>query len=331
MSNYKEAQLVAFRSELRKMAWSVPRVLGPASAAAGVGMGVGGVVGGGYGAIKGYHEARDQGATAGQAAMAGLGGAVTGGGKGALIGAGTGAVAGAAHHVANPVAAEKLRSSLTNHSSFARFGQRQAHGLTGYTPEGGLAAIRHGAAPRLEAVTHAKGQVARADAGEDVRSMGQKILGRDSKTVAKNQLESAEASHAAAQKAEDMGLTSIPGYVRSLKNNGVGNTLKASLKDQWAGSSLGMKGLMVGLPAAELGHAAFQDPNTLNERGRTRGQAVGEAAAGLGSGLFMSPLPVVTQMLSSVPTMAAGRQMGKVVDRRSRQAGQVVPAQAGGV
>jgi hypothetical protein len=333
MSNYKEAQLAAFRSELHKLAWSVPQVLGPASAAAGVGMGLGGIGAGAVGGVRGYREAKAQGATTGQAIMGGAARGLAAAGKGALIGAGAGAATGVAGHYIAPAAAEKARAALTNHSAFARFGQRQAHGLTGYTPAQGLASIRHGAAPRLEEANAAKATLDRLHGGEDLRSGWQKFRGvthEDMVAGATKQHGRAQKSYEAGLKAEQMGLTSVPGYLKSLRKDPLG-TVGAAARDQWDGTSAPMKAMMVGIPAAQLGSAAMQDPHQLNREGKTRGRALGEATAGLASGLLMNPLPLVTQMAAAEPLHRAAGRLGQVVDRRSRQAGQVVPAQAGGV
>ena len=324
MADPKEAQLLSFRDELKKLAWTPPAFLGPMGAGMGAGLGAGMALGGGIGAVRGYRQAQEQGQSGfGGALVGGLGGAQ----KGALIGAAAGGVGGGIAHALDPVKAEAMRAGLTRSSAFGRFGQRQVHALTGYTPEGGLKSLRMGAAAREPALGRAKKTLEEAKGGKDVRTLGGRLLGRNSVQQAEHELSHATKAHQAAQEAEQMGLTNVPGYVKSLATSPL-KTMRVAANEQLAGTSTPMKALMLGVPAAQVVGAAQQDPNTRNAMGETRGEAFGSAAAGLATGTLMGPLPVASQMLLSNPIMHAGRRVGRVLDR-----GEVPPApqQVGGV
>ena len=124
MPNLDETTLSAFRDELRKLS-AVHPALG-----AGLTMGaLGGLGAGGYGYMKARSEGKSVSDSLGQAAKRGLQGAAIGGAAGAGLGALTpGSVGGAV----------------------SRFGQRQLHSVTGWTPSGmsreeGLQSMRAGA------------------------------------------------------------------------------------------------------------------------------------------------------------------------------------------
>jgi len=318
MLELREAQLLSFRSELRKLAFTLPAGLGAIGAHAGQGMAIGGAVGGTIGAVHGYRKAKQEGGS-------GLGGALSGGFKGTALGAGVGTMAGGVRggmmHAADPVAAEKARAALTQNSAFSRFGQRQVHGLTGFVPQGAergkyLADIKHGVVNRQAAVDAAQKAI---DSKEDVRGVFGRVMGHTPEEAAKKQLTRATAARDAAQKAQDYGLTSIPGYVKAIRDPNIGlkKTLRTAYDEQISGSSPAMKGLMLGMPAVQLGQAAFQDPRKRNSMGESKGEALGSATAGLATGLALGPLPMMTQMGLSMPAMAAGKRLGRVFDGRN--------------
>lgn len=318
MSEYKEVQLSAFCGELRKTAWSLPKNLGAIGAGMGVGVGLGGAVGAAAGGSHDYQEAKRQGATTGQALGSSIGGVLRGGAKGAVIGGAAGGAAGALGHALNPVVAENVRKNLTNRSAFARFGQRQVHGLTGYTPDGGLSSLHMGPEQRMPAVTAAKAELEAARTGKDVRTLSDKLLRRSSVEGADIRANRAQSSYDAHKNIHERGMTSLPGVARALRKDPLGAT-RAAARDQLAGTSLPMKALTVGAPAAQLGAAAMQNPNDLNAQGQTKGQALGESATSLASGLLLGPLPLATQIAAGVPAAWAGSKAGRLLDRRGVQ------------
>lgn len=198
----------------------------------GAGAGIGGLVGAGVGGVGGYREARREGAGRGEALVRGLGAAPKGAATGALVGgAGLGALEASGAVPGAYGAATKAPGLL---GSAARFGQRQVHALTGWTPRGQLdpAGAR---------------QIGAGAAGAIARRAG-----------ATKNLAAADRAVGAAEKAESMGLTSLPGFARSFKQNGVVPTVLAGIGQQWHGGSVVDKALMAGVPAAtainELGH-----------------------------------------------------------------------------
>jgi hypothetical protein len=154
-------------------------------------------------------------------------------------------------------------------------------------------------------------------------------LARASKGVA-----SAQKGYGAAYRAERMGLTSVPGYLKSMKDNGVLPTMSAGFKEQWHGMSPGWKALMIGAPLAETAHAlAIPD----QEGGPGKGERVARGLAGAVAGSTMGAIPMATGgLLQGGITAAAGRA-GRLVDRYRRpstpdgsadaSAGQVVPSE----
>ena len=124
----------------------------------GAGAGVGALAGAGIGTAMGYRQARQEGAGRGQALAQGLSRAGRGAVRGALVGgAGLGALQ--AGGVAPGLAGSLTRApSLVG--SAARMGQRQVHGLTGWTPKGfgsaeGLRQIGGGSATAEKALEKA--------------------------------------------------------------------------------------------------------------------------------------------------------------------------------
>lgn len=112
MPKLDEQAIEAFQDELQKIAAG----LAPAATL--------GVLGAGLGGFSGYSRARQEGKSVGGALGAAGKGALTGGALGALGGAGLSKVA--------PGVA----------GAIGRFGQRQVHGVTGWSPKGGLAEMR---------------------------------------------------------------------------------------------------------------------------------------------------------------------------------------------
>lgn len=315
MSKIGQSTLLSMSHELVKLSISWNAVGSGVGSLGGAGLLAGGAIGAGVGGYKSYREARRQGATAGQAIKSSLGGAASGGLRGGQIGGAVGALGGGAIGAISPVKANSLRTYLSDKpvvGAFSRFGQRQVHGLTGWTPSGmsrsqGLKSMRHGSYSSSENLKALNAQNA---SGKDIRGLTDKLLGRSNKDVLAN----AEKGLRASTRAEEMGLTSIPGYAKSFRDNGIKNTLSAGFKDQWYNSGPVMKALMIGAPAIEAGRQAMQkeDPSHPNQ-GRL--ERVGKSLATTGANLVMSPLPAVTQLGLSGLVSGAGGSVGKGVGK----------------
>jgi hypothetical protein len=170
--------------------------------------------------------------------------------------------------------------------AMSRFGKRQAHALTGWTPQGGsIRSIRGGAYAAEEALR--KAQAAGA---------------------ATKQLERARDTAVAAEK---MGLTSLPGYVKALYREGPMKALSTGLKSQWHSGGTGTKAMLVGVPGALAAGEALT-PSEPGGPGKAQrvGRSLGQTAA-----YMLGPIPVAGQ-LALDPVMARlGGLTGKVVGK----------------
>ena len=257
-------------------------------AGVGVGAGAGAALGSGIGAYRGYRDARAQGASVGQAALGGAARGASGAMRGALVG---GAVGGAALGTANAVGhGADLTKSLTDSSAFARGGQRSVHSLTGWVPEEGLHSIRGGSYGAAEALK-------KAPVGSAEHAQAQKW-------------------HDASVKAEKMGLTNFPGYAKSLvsrdADKGVINTVGAGMKEQWHQGGIGMKALMFGLPAADVGREALHKTAPGED---SKGVRVGRAAGNFVGATALGPMNTVGQLAGANAInegmSGAGKLLGK--------------------
>lgn len=313
MSNVHEL-MPGFHAEIVKEAFPMAGLgrrilqsgrLGGGAAGAGAGAVVGAGAGGAIEGTRAYREARNAGAGGGQSAMHALGRGIGGAAKGALLGAGVGAGAG----VLKPSAASGLAARQTGSlGAGARFGQRQLHGLTGWTPKGGIESIRGGA---WEAKKRTEG----------IRSSLQKAA-PDARGKLNKSLVKAERGQQWAQKAQDMGLTNIPGYAKSLVKNGPGKTISTGVKEQWHGSGPAGKALIFGFPAVTIG-GELARPSKPGEAGRLEraGRNVGDLAYSMG------PMPIASQMAAATALSAAGGQTGKLLRKKKQQrANKHIPA-----
>ena len=324
--------MLAFRDELAKEAapkWltkTVPELLARRGAGVAGGLGVGGMVGGlgglGLGGYRGYQQAREEGAGVGQA----LGHGVVKGLRSGLIGAGVGAGAGAlGGSLLSPKGVDRMTTMGKGIGAASRFGQRQLHGVTGWVPEGGLESIRAGSYGAKKALKGAEERFLAAKGGDASPGFVDRVLGRSPEQVkhkavtkAEKELLQARKARDASVKAEDMGLTSVPGYLRSLKNNGVGSTVRAGLADQWHGSGgTTGKAMMLGLPAMSVAQEMSQ-PDQPGGPGKLEriGGALGE-----GLGFSLAPLPLAGQALAISGLGALGKMPGKLLGRRKLQRG----------
>ena len=285
-----------FYSELSKEAVSLSGIGGVLRRAApgigagfGAGAGTGAVLGGTAGAYQGYRDARAQGATAGQAALGGLRGAAGGALRGGVVG---GAVGGTALGIANARGAgTAFTKRLADNSAFARGGQRTVHSLTGWTPEGGVRSLRGGAYDAREALKN-------APVGSPGHAQAQKW-------------------YDAAERSEKMGLTSLPGFAKSLvsrdANKGVINTMTAGAKEQWHQGGVGMKALMFGLPAYDVGNEALREAKPGED---SRAVRVGRAGANLVASTAFGPMNIAGQLAGAGAVGAGVTGVGKLLGRR---------------
>lgn len=328
MDSYTLCMMESFQDELEKRAVNTAGLLGRAGSflkgqagAAGAGLGVGaasgGLLGAGVQGVRGYQQAKEQGATTGQALMGGVGGAVSGGLTGAAIGGGLGGVAGLAGGARARGVADKLVQSKNPLGATARFGQRQLHSVTGYadhrTPEGlkqlnDMRAGSWGAKQRMEAAQKNLAAV-------------QGKSGVDPAALQKAQQEASKAGVglAAAEKAQGMGLTSLPGYLKSLAHRPI-DTIRAGAAEQWHGSGLGGKFLFAGVPA--LG-AAGEALTPSEEGGPGKVERTSKALLG-GLAFGAAPIPLAGMSLLGMGAERLGGIAGAGVDaqlaRRARAA-----------
>jgi hypothetical protein len=350
MSRISQAVLESFHDELRKFSFSAGGALqaagdlahrvapgaqaaiGSAGALGGIGALGGGMIGSAVGGVKKYREAREEGASGRDAALSGLGGALSlhnvtrgmavGGGLGAAAGGGLGVAAGAGLGALSPAKAEKIRESLTNAKGLvgmgARFGQRQAHGLTGWVPKGGLKEIRHGASQYEHLVPAAQKELDAARNGGG-RSVADVLMGRTAVEGATGRLNKAHEAYNLAKRTEDMGLTSIPGYVKSLAsrdpNKGVVNTVGTALKQQWVNGDPVNNAMMVGFPAVGVGAALLGKEEDPDHPGQGRFQRAAHEAVTGATGALLGPMAMGTQMVAQKGLGHAGDLVGRKIDK----------------
>lgn len=298
-----DLQMEGFYSELEKQAFSpaVGRALGGIGAGAGAGAVIGAGLGGAVGGVQSYRRARQEGQSAGGAALSGVGGALShmGGGamKGALVGAaglGTAAAMGKA-----PALAGRLTQMGGPLGVGARSGQRQVHALTGWTPDAGIQSIRGGAYSAAQRLDKAK-----------------KAVGPE----AASELAAATKAHGAADKAEKMGLTSLPGYAKALFNKdtgglvgNAGKVIRTGAAEQWHAGGAANKAMMVGVPAAALAGEVSRKsepggPGKLERVGRHLGEL----------GMMMGPIPMAGQMVAGAALSGAGGRLGRALDKTKK-------------
>lgn len=270
-------------------------ILGGASGGAGAGGLVGGVLGAGEGAVRGYREAKEQGAPTGQALSGALSGALQTGSKRSLQGALAGAALGGGGAGLQKDLPGKL-NVLPYVGAGSRFGQRQLHSLTGWTPKGGVQAIRGGAYSAGQNVEKTR------DVLRQARKKGTSV------PKAKKELSKAREALEASTKAEQMGLTSLPGYAKALRADPKA-ALRAGFEEQYKSMGPGLRALTYGGTAASVGGELTRDDPTAGRLERT--------GRSLGAGLpfLAGPLPLAATMVAG-PALSAGLgAAGKGVDK----------------
>ena len=279
-----ELVMRGFHEELTKLALLPPsasRILMGSGSGMGLGALAGAAASGGASGHKAYEQARAQGATKGQAFLSGLGHGVTGALPGAAAGAVLGAAGGAGLAAGGKgrllqAAADQQHGPL---GVAARFGQRQVHALTGATPKGFL---------NPEGVRQMRGGAWGAE--NHIGKVESSALRQ--KAMAELELKHARNASQHAQTAETMGLTSLPGYARAMKEHGVGKTLLTGAKEQWHGTGAVGKALGFGVPAAAAAKE-LATPTQDGDQGRLRRAAshAEELAFSVG------PLPIAGSMV----------------------------------
>jgi len=315
--------LESFEREFEKSAAPLPGVVnfirrGAGGAGVGLGLGTaaGALTGSAAGAYRGYQDAKAEG---GSGLAGALSGAASGAGKGAALGAAVGGVGGLAAGGSSAAAAKTLQAVAEGKgnpvSSFARFGQRQVHGLTGLVP-GGAA---RGTAEYTRAL---HGLRFDTGSGEAVKALGgaKKALEAAQEKgnpqlveQATKAVSAARARYDVAHEAEQKGLTSLPGLVKSLgSREGVKDLWRLGLKPQWQHQgALGkaMVALPVGMAGAELARRQDEDPE-----GRGRGERFLQQM-GNNAGFMSAPfLPMGASELLGRGLGAVGKGVGKGID-----------------
>jgi len=213
--------------------------------------------------------------------------------------------------------APKLVGGITAQSNplgaSARFGQRQLHGVTGWLPKKGdpksLESIRGGAYGARKSLQEAR---------EGVRDATDSAA----RAKATEKVTRARTAFKAVEKSQGMGLTSIPGYARSMAK-APWETVRSSAAEQWHSGGIGAKALLVGFPAVStVGAIRRQEQPTGPGKGENIGREFGSTVGGVLGG----PLPFVTGGAVSTALGGAGGLIGKGVDRLRGRRPQQAPA-----
>lgn len=274
-----------------------PGTLHAVQAGVGTGLGVGMLGGAAVGGLKGGKERYDLARQSGQGVLGSaahsvggaLAGAARGAGKGAVIGAGAGALAGAAAPTMLLKGTRALSQTKNVVGDAANFGQRQVHSFTGWKPGGATKSIE---------------QIG-GGAADARGALGKAVKGGDASGIAR-----AKDTLGAAEQAQKMGLTSLPGVAKSMKNNGILPTVAAGAKEQWKGSSNKMKALMVGLPALSVANTIRKGEV---ENGQGKGERIGRTLGGT-LGYSMAPLSLGASTVLGTGLERAGGLVGKGID-----------------
>lgn len=205
--------------------------------------------------------------------------------------------------------------------SVKRFGQRQLHSVSGWTPKGymnpeGIKEMQAGSHDAFERLT-----AARKAAGSPNYKPGMvdKVLGRTPEEIhsrvtqaAHKELAGAQKAYSASRKAESMGLTSLPGYAKALASN-PGEALHAGFAEQWHGMGPAGKALMFGLPAAAVGNELAK-PSQPNGPGRL--ERAGTQLGGLA--MAAGPLPLTGQIVAGELASEAGKGIGHLLGKKPK-------------
>lgn len=326
MPSVTPAVMRSFLGELGKEAGLLgsSASLGRGGVALGAGL-TGAALGGLSTGQSGYVKARQE----GQGRLDALGAGLKGSLKGMAIGGAAGGALGA-------VAPKSMGKTVRD------FGGQTLHMWTGYGGKRGLARFGGGTAQTGERMMAAR--KAEQAAHEAISSGGRvsdpRLLAkwRSPKTnqelleMAQKEHQAAQQGHAAMAKAQDMGLTSVPGVIKAYASSPI-EAAKASWGAVAHGTSAGQKALMLGIPGGMAAYGAIRKPQEGESRlGNTLG-SVGQALPGLmmpvmPSSIAMAFAPgaasVNPAMMAGTALEHTGKAVGGVVGRR-KSTGQVQP------
>jgi hypothetical protein len=111
-----------------------------------------------------------------------------------------------------------------------------------------------------------------------------------------------------------MNLTSIPGYVRSVRQHGVGKVLGTGLKEQVSNMHPAMAAAMIGLPAVGLAKTVAGS-DAPDDQGRGKFERAGEDAGRAVGGIAGGVMPLVGQSIVGGTLGRAGRLAGRGIDK----------------
>jgi hypothetical protein len=276
MSEFDPITLRAFNEELEKLGAGLNllpglarRALSGGSVAALGGAG-GAALGGAVGAARGGAKARREGRSV-------LGGALGGGLGGAALGAGLGAGAGLIGGVAAGRRGADWAKALAKRDDVvgqvSRFGQRQAHSVTGALPEGFRS--------RTNAIRSLRGGGYSQE--KQLRELGKKwqTAKGPERIKLQKQREGMKKALEGATAAEETGMTSVPGLFRAMADpEKFKRGITGAVKQQWHGTGTGIggavgKGMMVGFPGMMVAGEAVRpsDPGEASRVSRVLGSA----------------------------------------------------------
>ncbi|WP_394831729.1 hypothetical protein LVJ94_34970 [Pendulispora rubella] len=311
----------------------------------GVGALGGAATGAGYGILREYARAGDGPKRRGQRASPSLQRLLVEG----IRGAGTGAMVGGALGAGAGALARGNLSTLADRGdpvgAAARFGLRQVHGLTGVLrpeelewarggaydarralqkailrrPEG-HGAIRFG----LDALTqppmaHGDSAVGRRAAEWGAafnRDLKEHAEGLAQKTMRDPEVRRAQKAFRSAEDAQNLGLTSIPGYIRAVldKNVGLGKAVGTSIREQFHNQPRALTTLGIVPPAVGLA-GAIVNKTPKDGQGRGRVERGLGSAADLAGGLVTGAMPIGAGQLVSSGLRRVGSLVGRGIDR----------------
>ena len=328
MRSVNPVLMQAFLDALEKDAFVPSSQLTRGGMALGAGL-TGATIGGLYQGGKKYHEAREQGATRTQALKSGRGGAAVGAGVGGAAGAGLGAAGKLPEGI-------PLIGGKNPGAAVREFGGQMAHIWTGAGGRHAMRDLGAGSALSLERSVAAEKALRAAQEGKgtDPRMLaGMPLVGRLFKPLQQEELVSratkelshAQKAHAAMERAEAAGITSIPGAVKAFVNpKTTREAAGAAYGAAMHGSGPVQKAIVLGLPAATIGMGAIRKP----EEGETRLGNIGSAVAGSAAmAMPWMPASIPLSFAPGIPNpmMAAG----KVLEHGGRAVGNVASKAVG--
>ena len=307
MFENNDAAMGAFNAELEKLGvGALARRIGQ-RALAGGGLGAltasgGAALGAAAGGVRGYRQAAAEG-------QPGAMGALRGGLRGAALGGAAGLAAGTAAGAAGGKATQRLVSRIGAKKGpmgpVTRFGQRQVHSVTGALP---AAASRREA---LRSMGAGIGEMEKRIAETKKRLRGM-ATGDPKRARAARELQSLQKGLQYGQRAEELGMTSVPGLFRAVATR-PGEALRTGLGSQWYGSpSRAGKFMTFGVPGAVVAGEALTPTKAGGEGRTTRAmKAVGETLP-----YMIAPIGLLGATGLSIAGSQVGAGAGRVFGKR---------------